>query len=59
MFGRLFKFFVLCFVLYALARWVLDREQRRTLRDWAHTLAVSLLISSLLLVLLFLLGINV
>jgi len=59
MLGRLFKFFVLCFVLYALARWVFDREQRRTLREWAHTLAISLLISSLLIVLLFLLGVRV
>ncbi|MCW3480076.1 hypothetical protein OL229_10995 [Neisseriaceae bacterium JH1-16] len=59
MFGRLFKFFVLCFVLYALARWVFDREQRRSLRDWAHTLAISLLISSLLIVALFLIGIHV
>jgi len=59
MLGRLFKFFVLCFVLYALVRWAFDREQRRTLREWVHTLAIALVVSSLLIVALFLIGIHV
>nr|WP_199066862.1 hypothetical protein [Chromobacterium sp. ASV5] len=46
MFGRLFKFFVLCLVLIALARWLLGPRQRRTLRELFSTLAFALLVSA-------------
>lgn len=58
MFGRLFKFFVLAFVLLALYRWLFSREQRRSLREWAVTLAQALLISSALFAALYALGIR-
>lgn len=48
MIGRLFKFFVLCVVLYAVARWLLNRHQKETLRELFHTLATALLIASAL-----------
>ena len=56
MFGRLFKFFVLCTVLYAVARWLLNRRQKETLRELFQTLAQALLISSLIFVGLYLAG---
>ncbi len=58
MFGRLFKFFVLAFVLLALYRWLFSSEQRRSLREWAVTLAQALLISSALFAVLYALGIR-
>lgn len=48
MIGRLFKFFVVCAVLYTIARWLLNRRQKETLRELFHTLATALLIASVL-----------
>ncbi|WP_024304255.1 hypothetical protein [Pseudogulbenkiania sp. MAI-1] len=56
MIGRLFKFVVLCAVLYAVARWLLNRRQKETLRELIQTLAQALLISSLIFVGLYLAG---
>ncbi|WP_233246735.1 hypothetical protein [Chromobacterium sp. Panama] len=56
MFGRLFKFFVLCGVLLMLARWLLNRHQRQSLHELFSTLALALLLSAGLFSLLYLLG---
>ncbi|MDF0605233.1 hypothetical protein HZU77_006130 [Neisseriaceae bacterium TC5R-5] len=56
MLGRLFKFVVLAVVLLALARWLLNRQQRQSLRELFHTLAWALLISAALFTLLYGLG---
>ncbi|MCP1290170.1 MULTISPECIES: hypothetical protein [Chromobacterium] len=56
MFGRLFKFFVLCGVLLMLARWLLNRRQRQSLHELFSTLALALLLSAGLFSLLYLLG---
>ncbi|MBI3143723.1 MAG: hypothetical protein HYZ18_00350 [Pseudogulbenkiania sp.] len=48
MIGRLFKFFVVCAVLYTIARWLLNRRQKETLRELFHTLAAALLTASAL-----------
>lgn len=58
MIGRLFKFFVVCAVLYTIARWLLNRRQKETLRELFHTLAVAFLISSLIFVALYLAGLH-
>ncbi|MCG8993134.1 hypothetical protein LH427_08680 [Laribacter hongkongensis] len=56
MFARLFKFFVLAFVLLAAYQWLFNREQRRSLREWTVTLAQAFLVSAVLFVGLYLLG---
>ena len=56
MFGRLFKFFVLCFVLYAAYRWLFDRSQKKSLREWVIILAQALIISSAIFGVLYLFG---
>ncbi|QEL56779.1 protein MIGRI [Chromobacterium paludis] len=56
MFGRLFKFFTLCLVLWSVARWLLKPSQRRTLHELFSALAIALLISAGLFCVLYWLG---
>jgi|GEM_PF-3374098 len=56
MIGRLFRLLLLFAVLYAIVRWLLDRQQRATLREFVSTLAIALLAASALFVLLYWLG---
>lgn len=58
MIGRLFRLFLLFFVLFMIIRWLFNREQRQTAREFIRTLAVALLGSSLLFLVLSLLGIR-
>ncbi|WP_434632637.1 protein MIGRI [Chromobacterium sp. CV08] len=56
MFGRLFKFFVLCLLLWAAARWLFGPGQRRALRELVSTLAIALLLSAGVFCILYWLG---
>lgn len=56
MIGRLFRLLLLFAVLYAIARWLLDRRQRASLRELITTLATALLAASAIFVLLYWLG---
>ena len=48
MIGRLFRLALLCLVLVMLVRWLLNHRQRATLHEFVHTLAIALVISSVL-----------
>ncbi|MBA4708023.1 protein MIGRI [Aquitalea aquatica] len=56
MIGRLFRLVLLFAVLYAIVRWLLDRRQRASLREFISTLATALLAASAIFVLLYWLG---
>lgn len=56
MFGRLFRLFLLAAVVYTVARWLLNRRQRQSLRAFFVTLAQALIISSAIFLLLYALG---
>ncbi len=58
MIGRLFRLFLLLAVLALLLRWLLNRQQRQTIREFVRTLAIALLLSSLLMLGLSLAGIR-
>ncbi|MDC7702238.1 protein MIGRI [Vogesella indigofera] len=58
MIGRLFRLALLFVTAFLLIRWLFNREQRQTGRDFIHTLAIALLASSLLFLLLNLAGIR-
>lgn len=58
MLSRLFKFFVLALLFYAAYSWLFSREQRKTVREWASTLALAFLVSSTLMLVLYLLGVR-
>ncbi|TIC83458.1 protein MIGRI [Crenobacter intestini] len=58
MFGRLFKLFVFCLLLWAAWRWLFDRGQKKTLREWAEILAQALLISSVIFGVLYFFGLH-
>ncbi|WP_293761678.1 hypothetical protein [uncultured Aquitalea sp.] len=59
MIGRLFRLLLLFALFYALVRWVLDRGQKRALREFISTLALALILASALFVGLFLLGFDI
>ena len=48
MIGRLFRLFLLLAVLALIVRWLLNHRQRQTIREFVRTLAIALLLSSLL-----------
>ncbi len=56
MFGRLFKFFTLCLLAWAVARWFLKPSQRRNVHELVSALAIALLISAGLFCVLYWLG---
>ena len=58
MIGRLFRFFVLAFVVIAVVRWLLGYRGRQTLREWVVTLAQALVISALIFLGLYFFGIR-
>lgn len=58
MIGRLFRLFLLLAVLALIVRWLLNRQQRQTVREFVRTLAIALLLSSLLMLGLSLAGIR-
>ncbi|MDC7691905.1 protein MIGRI [Vogesella indigofera] len=58
MIGRLFRLALLFVTAFLLIRWLFSREQRQTVREFIHTLAIALLGSSLLFLLLNLAGVR-
>lgn len=58
MIGRLFRLALLFVTAFLLIRWLFSREQRQTVREFIHTLAIALLASSLLFLLLNLAGVR-
>ncbi len=58
MIGRLFRLFLLLAVLALIVRWLLNHRQRQTIREFVRTLAIALLLSSLLMMGLSLAGIR-
>ena len=56
MFGRLFKFFALCLLAWAVARWFLKPGQRRNLHELITALAIALLACAGLFCVLYWLG---
>jgi len=58
MIGRLFRLFLLLAVLALIVRWLLNHRQRQTIREFVRTLAIALLLSSLLMLGLSLAGIR-
>ena len=43
MIGRLFRLALLFVTAFLLIRWLFSREQRQTVREFIHTLAIALL----------------
>lgn len=58
MIGRLFRLFLLLGVIYLALRWLLNRQQRQTVHEFVRALAIALIVSSLLMLGLFLAGIR-
>ncbi len=58
MIGRLFRFFVLVFIGIYVVRWLLGYRGRQTLREWVVTFAQALVISSLIFLGLYFVGIR-
>jgi hypothetical protein len=48
MLGRLLKLFLLLLVAYGLVRWLFTSRQKAVLHEWVSTLALALLITSVL-----------
>lgn len=53
MLGRLFKVFILFFVLFMVARWLFSPKQQQSFHELATVLAQALLISSVLIFVLY------
>ncbi|MFN4236753.1 MAG: protein MIGRI [Vogesella sp.] len=58
MIGRLLRLALLCLILVMVVRWLFNRQQRATLQDFFHTLAISLVISSVLFFVLYMAGVH-
>ncbi|WP_246210961.1 protein MIGRI [Vogesella oryzae] len=58
MIGRLFRLFLLLCVIYLAIRWLLNHRQRQAVHEFVRALAIALIVSSLLMLGLFLFGIR-
>jgi len=58
MIGRLLRLALLCLVLVMVVRWLFNRRQRATLHEFVHTLAIALVLSSVLFFVLNMAGIH-